>query len=157
MVILKPRAYPESLFQTWRTFLFAENVETLDIYKTRIRQCAVFLGYGETTATRIGHLCYYGPKTNYRCCKRVMTKGKCDKQFGGEPSSITFRSVKDDQSNSSSHSPHNADSYRQVTFYRYGELDQKIDKLSNMMSKVATHNTSSPSNKPYKLYIYQRR
>ena len=44
--------------------------------------------------------------------------------------------------------------FRQVTIDRHEELDQKIDKLYDMMSKAAISIPSSPSKRTYKPYIY---
>ena len=35
------------MFHVWRSFHYDENVETSDVYVTRIRQVARLLGYGE--------------------------------------------------------------------------------------------------------------
>ena len=60
--------------------------------------------------------------------------------------------VKDCRSNGRHHSHHNPHNHRQVTVDRYGELDQKIDKLSDMTSKMATSSAISPS----KIHTYIR-
>ena len=36
----------EQLFHAWRSFHYDENVETPDVYVTRVRQVARLLGYG---------------------------------------------------------------------------------------------------------------
>ena len=56
-----------------------------------------------------------------------MTKENLDKQLTGQASATPFMTVKDGQSKSRSHSPHNNYNQRQVTFDRHGELDQKIE------------------------------
>ena len=89
--------------------------------------------------------------------RRVMTNKKLDGQVTGQASATPFMTLEDGKSNSRPHSSHHPYSHGQITFDRYGELYQKIDELSDMISKMATSNTSSQSNKPYKPYIYQRR
>ena len=86
--------------------------------------------------------------------KREMTKERLDRQLTGKVSATPFMKLKNGKSNSRPHSPHNLCKHRQVTFDKHGSIDQKTDKLSDMMSKMATSTACSPSNKPY---IYQGR
>ena len=82
--------------------------------------------------------------------KRVMNKEKTDGQMIGQASAPPFMTIKGSQTNTRCYSPHNHHSqhnHRQVTFHR-NKLNQKIDKLSHMMSKMATSILSSPSSKP---------
>ena len=59
-----------------------------------------------------------------------------------------FITVKDGQTHCRSHSPNNC---RQLKFHRYNKLDQKGNKLSDIMSEKAMCNPSNASDKPYTL------
>ena len=99
----------EQLFQAWRFFSFDENTETIDTYVIRIRQVATLSGYGEpqilevVTNTLPTKLCWIlFPIDDLRqaveTAKRILTKGKIDRQLSGQSSSTPFISIKDNHS-----------------------------------------------------------
>ena len=57
--------------------------------------------------------------------KRILTKEKIDSQFAGQSSLTPFMNTKDGYN-----------SRKVVTFYTQDRLDNKIDKLTSMMSKM---------------------
>ena len=74
--------------------------------------------------------------------KRILTKVKIDRQLVGQASLTPFMNIRDGY-----------DSKKVVTFDMQDRLDDKIDKLTSMMSKLTAQ--SSNQNKPFKLKIYQ--
>ena len=72
--------------------------------------------------------------------KRILTKEKIDKQLAGQTSSTSFMSVRDGLN-------------KRVTFDATGDLEQKIDKLTEMMGKLVTEDEGQP--KPFKPQVYQ--
>ena len=143
----------EPLFHAWRSFTFDENIETLDFYVIQIRQVATLLGYGEpqilevfknTLLTKLYWILF--PIEDLRqavdTAKRILTKEKVDKQLTGQTSASPFMSVRDGTE-------------RRVSFNTRDELGDKIDKLTVVMSKLATKD--SYERKPFKLQIYKSR
>ena len=84
---------------------FDENTETIGAYITHIRQVATLLGYGESqildalkyTPHKIilGIISHRESKKVVETVKRILTKGKIDRQLAGQFSSTPFMSVKD--------------------------------------------------------------
>ena len=72
--------------------------------------------------------------------KRIITKEKTDRQLAGQPSSTPFMSIKDSYN-------------KKVTFERWDGLEDKIDRLTIMMGKLATRDNGI--NKQFKPQIYQ--
>ena len=85
----------EQLFHAWTSFHYNENVETPDVYVTRIRQVARLLGYGEpqvlevfknTVPNRLYWVLF--PINNFceavETAKRFLTKEKIDRQMTGQ-------------------------------------------------------------------------
>ena len=85
----------EQLFHVWRLFHYDENIETPDLYVTRIRQVARLLGYGEpqvlevfknTVPNRLYWVLF--PIDNLceavETAKRFFTKEKIDRQMMGQ-------------------------------------------------------------------------
>ena len=143
----------EQLFYVWRSFTFDENTETIDSYVIQIRQVAKLLGYGEpqtlevfknTLPTKLHWILF--PIEDLRqavdIAKRKLTKEKLYKQLTGQTSTSPFLSVRDRTE-------------RRVSFNTKGELRDKIDKLTVMMSKLAAKD--SHERKPSKLQIYKGR
>ena len=141
----------KQLFHAWRSFTFDENTETIDSYVIRIRQVATLLGYGEsqilevfknTLPTKLYWILF--PIEDLRqavdTAKRILTKEKLDKQLTGQTS--PFMSVRDGTD-------------RRVSFNTREELDNKIDKLTMKMSKLATKDSNE--RKPFKPQIYKSR
>ena len=58
--------------------------------------------------------------------KRILTKEKIDRQLAGQSSSTQFMSMKDSYNN------------KKVTFDTQDGLEDKIDRLTVMMDKLAT-------------------
>ena len=123
----------EQLFYAWWSFHFGENTETQDAYVTCIRQVATLLGYGEpqnvevfknTLPTKLYWVLF--PIDNLRLvvetAKRILTKEKIDRQLAGQSSSTQFMSMKDSYNN------------KKVTFDTQDGLQEKIDRLTVMMS-----------------------
>ena len=120
---------------TWRTFNFDKNVETLDSYVTCIRQVTTLLGYGEpcifevfknTLPTKLYWVLF--PIDDLRqaveTAKRILTKEKIDRQLAGQSSNTPFMNIKDNYNN------------KKVTFNMQDELEDKIDRLTVMMSQL---------------------
>ena len=121
----------EQLFHAWKSFTFDENTETIDCYMTHIRQGATLLGYGEsqilevfenTLPTKLYWVLF--PIENLRQAvdkaKRMLTKGKLDKQLTGQTLTSPYMSGKDGTE-------------RRVSFNNRDDLGDKIDKLTVMM------------------------
>ena len=98
----------EQLFHVWRSFHYDENVETPDVYVTRIRQVVILLGYGEpqvlevfknTVPNRLYWVLF--PIDNLHkaveTTKRFLTKEKIDRQMTGQ-SSTPFMKFSDKKS-----------------------------------------------------------
>ena len=141
----------EQLFHAWRSFHFDENTETIDVYVHCIRQVANFLCYQElqvlevfknTLPTKLHWVLF--PIDDLRVAvettQRMLTKEKIDKQLARQTSSTPFRSVRDSQS-------------KRVTFSVVDDSEQKIDRLTVMMGKLATEDERHP--KPFKPQMYQ--
>ena len=139
----------EQLFHAWTSFHFDENTETIDAYVTCIRQVATLLGYGvpqnlevfkNTLPTKLYWVLF--PIKDLRqvveTAKGILTKEKVDKQLGGQSSSTPFMSCN-----------------KKVTFYTWDRLEDKIDKLTVMMGKLAARDNGT--NTQFKPQIYQSR
>ena len=72
--------------------------------------------------------------------KRILTKEKVDRQLAGQSSSTTFMSTKDSYNN------------KNVTFDTKDRLEDKIDRLTVMVSKLAAKDDGT--NKQFKPQIY---
>ena len=141
----------KQLFQAWRSSHFDENTKTVDAYVKHIRNVTMLLGYGEpqileifknTLPTKLYWVLF--PMENLRQAveksKRILAREKIDRQLAGQFSSTPFMSVKDSYN-------------KRVAFDRPDVLDDKIDKLTAMMGKLAARD--SEVNKPFKPQIYQ--
>ena len=141
----------EQLFFAWRPSHFDKNTETIDAYVNCIRQVATLLGYQEpqvlevfknTLPTKLYWVLF--PIADLRSAvetaKRILTKEKIDKQLVGQTSSTPFMSVRDDQN-------------KKVKFNTVDGLEQKVDKLTVMMSKLVTEDEGC--SKPFKPQVYQ--
>ena len=73
--------------------------------------------------------------------KRILTKEKIDRQLAGQSSSTPFMSIKDSYNN------------KKVTFDTQDGLEDKIDRLTVMMSKLAANQEGT--NKQFKPKIFQ--
>ena len=125
----------ERLFHAWRSFHFDKSTKTIDAYVMHIRQVTALLGYGEpqisevfknTLPTRLYWILF--PKENLwqlvETVKRILTKEKIDRQLAGQSSSNPFMSARDSYNKS-------------VAFNTQEGLEDKIDKLTAMMYKLA--------------------
>ena len=125
----------EQLFHAWQSFHFDKNTETLDSYVTHIRQVPTLLGYGEpqileilknTLPTKLYWVLF--PIEDLiqavETAKRILTKEKIDRQvrLAGQSSSTPFLSIKDSYDN------------KKVTFETQDDLEDRIDRLTVMMS-----------------------
>ena len=72
--------------------------------------------------------------------KRILNKEKIDKQLVWQTSSTPFMSVRDSQ-------------HKKVTFNTVDDLEQKVDRLTVMMSKLVTEGEGC--SKPFKPQVYQ--
>ena len=142
----------EQLFHAWRSFHFSENTKTLDHYVTYIRQVAILLGYGEphilevfkkTLPTRLYWALFpiEGLRQAVETAKRILTKEKIDRQLAGQLSSTPFMSIKDGYIS------------KKVTFHTQDGLEEKIDRLMTMMSKLTAQDDEQ--NKQFKPEIFQ--
>ena len=93
------------MFHVWRSFHYDENVETPDVYVTRIRQVARLFGYGglqvfEVFKNTVPNRLYWVlfPIDNLHeeveIAKRFLTKEKIDRQMTGQ-SSTPFMKLSD--------------------------------------------------------------
>ena len=141
----------EQLFHAWRSFHFDENTETIDAYVNCIRQVATLLGYQElqvlevfknTLLTKLYWVLFpiAGLRSAAETAKKILTKEKIDKQLVGQTSSTPFMSVRNDQN-------------KKVTFNTVDNLEQKVDTLTVMMSKLVTEDEGH--SKPFKPQVYQ--
>ena len=141
----------EQLFHTWRSFHFDENTETIAAYVNHIRQVATLLGYQEpqvlevfknTLLTKLYWVLF--PIADLRSAvetaKRILTREKIDRQLVGQTSSTPFMSIRDSQN-------------KKVTFNTVDDLEQKVDRLRVMMSKLVTEDTGR--SKLFKPQVYQ--
>ena len=125
----------EQLFHAWWSFHFDENTETLDLYVTHIQQVTTLLGYGEpqilevfkNTLPTILYWILFPIEDLWQVvetAKRILTKEKVDRQLAGQSSSTPFMSIKGSYNN------------KKVTFDMKDGLEDKIDRLTVMMSKI---------------------
>ena len=146
----------EQLFHAWRSFHFDENTETLDSYVTCIRQVVTLLGYQEpqvfevfmnTLPTRLYWVLF--PIEDLRqaveTAKRILTKEKMDWQLAGQTSSTPFMSIKDGYVS------------KKVAFDVQDGLEEKIDKLMSMMSKLTAQDDEQIKQFKPKTYQSMRR
>ena len=133
-------------------FHFAENTETLDSYVTCIRQVATLLGYGKPQVLEVFKNTF--PRRLYwvlfpiedlrqevQTAKRILTKEKIDRQLAGQSSSTPFMNIKDRYIS------------KKVTFDTQDSLEEKIDRLTSMISKLTAQDDNQ--NKQFKSMIYQ--
>ena len=144
----------EQLFHAWRSFTFDENTETIDSYVIRIRQVTTtLLGYGESQILEVFKntlltklywtlLTIEDLRQAVDTAKRILTKGKLDKQLTGQTPTSPFMSVR-----------HRRD--RRVSFNTREELGDKIDKLTVVMNRLVAKD--SQERKPFKPQIYKSR
>ena len=143
----------EQLFHAWRSFTFHKNTETIDSYVIRIRQVANLLGYGElqilevfknTLPTKLYWILF--PIEDLRqavdTAKRILTKEKLNKQLTGQTSTSPFMSIREGTD-------------KRVSFDTRDKLEDKIDKLMVVMSKLAV--TDNHQRRPFKPQIYKSR
>ena len=143
----------KQLFNTWRSFTFDENTETIDSYVIRIRKVGTLLGYGEpqilevfknTLPIKLYWILF--PIEDLRqavdMTKRILAKEKLDKQLTGQTSISPFMSVRDRTD-------------KRVSFNTKDELGDKIDKLTLVMSKLTVR--GNHERKPFKPQIYKSR
>ena len=74
--------------------------------------------------------------------KRILTKEKLDKQLTGQTSTNPFMSIREGAK-------------RRVSFDTRDELEDKIDKLTVMLGRLAAKDNNEK--RPFKLQIYQSR
>ena len=72
--------------------------------------------------------------------KRILTKGKIDRQLAGQNSSTPFMNVKDNYN-------------KRVSFNTQGRLEDKIDELAAVMSKLVARD--SRVSRPFKPQVFQ--
>ena len=127
------------------------KTETIDIYINCIRQVATLLGYQEPQVLEVFKITHptklywvLFPIADLRLAvetaKRILTKEKIDKQLAGQTFSTPFMSLRDGLS-------------KRVTFNAADDLEQKIDRLTVMMSKLVTEDKGQC--KPFKPQVYQ--
>ena len=126
----------EQLFHAWRSFHFNENAETIDTYVNYIRQVATLLGYQEpqilevfenTLPTKLYWVLFsiMDLRQAVETTKSVLTKEKIDRQLVGQISSTPFMNIRDSLN-------------KRVMFNTTDSIEQKLDKLTAMMSKLVT-------------------
>ena len=128
-------------------FHFDENAETIDAYVNCIRQVTTLLGYQQpqtlevfknTLPTKLYWVLF--PIMDLRqaveMAKGILTKERIDRLLAGQTSLTPFMSVRDGLND-------------MVTFNMTDAIEQKIDKLMVMMSKLVTEDEGqSKSFKP---------
>ena len=143
----------EWLFHAWRSFHYDENMETLDTYVTQIRQVAALLAYGKPQIlgvfkNTLPNRLYWAlfPIDNLQLvvdmAKRILTKEKIDRQLACQSSLTPFMKVRDGYNN-----------IKAVTLDTQGRLDDKIVKLTSMMSKLTAQ--GNKQDKQFKPKVYQ--
>ena len=123
----------------------------LDAYITCTRQVATIVGYGEpqilevfknTLPTKLYLVLF--PINDLRQVvetpKRILTKENIDRKLAGQSSSTPFMSIKDSHNN------------KRVTFNTQDGLDDKIDRLTVLMSELVTKDDGAY--KQFKPQIY---
>ena len=149
--IFQDRQTTEQLIHAWRLFHFNENAETIYAYVHHIRQVANLLGYQdpqilEVFKNTLPSKKYWVlfPIEDLRAvvdtAKRMLTKGKIDKQLAGQSSSTPFMSIREGQG-------------KKVSFNMQDDLEQNIDELTVMMDKLVTRDDRH--SKPFSPQIYQ--
>ena len=146
----------EQLCHASRSFHFNENTETLDSCAVHIRQVATLLGYGEpqsleifknTLPTRLYWVLF--PIEDFRqaveTVKRILTKEKMDRQLASQSLSTPFMTIKDSYNN------------KRVTFDIQDGLEEKIDRLTVMMSKLTARDEETKKQFKPKIYQSKRR
>ena len=119
---------------------------------THIRQVATLLGYGEpqilevfknTPPTKLYWVLFSieDLRQAVETTKRILTKEKIDRQLAGQSSSTPFMNIKDRYNN------------KKVTFNTQDRLENKIDRLTVLMSKLPANEEGT--NKQFKPKIYQ--
>ena len=137
----------------WRSCHFDKNTETLNNYVTCIRQVATILGYGESQVlegfknmppVRLYWVLFpiEDLRLTVETAKRILTKEKIDRQLVGQSSLTPFLNIRD-----------RYNSKKVVMFDMQDRLDDKIDKLTFMMSKLTSQDNNQ--NKQLKAKIYQ--
>ena len=145
----------EQLFHAWRLFHYDENVETPDLFVTRIRQLARLLGYGEpqvlevfknTVPNRLYWVLF--PIDNLHAAveteKRVLTKEKIDRQMTGQ-SSTPFMKLSDKKRKTVSFDT------RDVSERNSENMEWMTTLIDKMYMKL------DQKEAPYKPQIYQKR
>ena len=143
----------EQLFHAWKSFTFDENTETIDSYVIRINQVAPILGYGkpqilEVFKNTLPTKLYWIPfpiddlRQAVDTAKRILTKEKLDKQLTGQTSTSPSMSIREGTD-------------KRVSFNTRGELGDKIDKLTMVMSKLAAKDNHE--RRPFRPQIYKSR
>ena len=154
---------PKQLSHAWRTFKFDENTDTIDSYVLRMSQVVTMLNYGEmqilenfkntlpyrlySTLINVNNL-----RDAIDLAKRVLTKGKLDRQLTGQ-SSIPFMKA----SSNDNHLPQNHHK-KGVTFDAMETLERNSDckdRLTLLVSEMKMAMDRKQS--PYKPKIYQSR
>ena len=77
-----------------------------------------------------------------KTAKRILTKEKVDRQLKGQSTSTPFMNIRDGYNSRES-----------ITYDTQDRLDDKIDKLTSMMSKLTAQGNNQ--NKQFKPKIYQ--
>ena len=126
----------------WRSFHFDENTETLDAYVMHIRHVAALLGFGKPQVLEVFkntlQLTLYWVlftiedlRLTIKTAKRILTKEKIDRQLVGKSSSTPFMNIRDGYN-----------SKEVVTFDTQDRLDDKLDKIRSMMSKLTAQGSN---------------
>ena len=143
----------EQLFHALKSFNFDENIETTDAYVTWIRQVATLLGYGEPQIlevfknklpTKLYWILFSieDLRQAVETVKRILALEKLDKQLTGQTSTSPFMSIRKGTN-------------RKVSFDTRDELENKIDKLTVMLGRLAAKDNNEK--KSFKPQIYQSR
>ena len=132
-----------SFWWKYRNIKFIHNVHKTGSYTFRLWTTTKSRSIQNTLSTKLYWLLF--PIENLRwaveTAKRILTKEKTDRQLAGQSSSTPFMSIKDSYNN------------KKVTFDTQKGIEDKIDRLTVMIIKLAANDEGT--NKQFKSQIYQ--
>ena len=140
----------------WRSFQYDENSDTIDSYRSKIKQVVVLLNYGEPQILELFKntlpsklYCILFPINNLRDAldtrKRVLTKEKLDKQLSGQAvASNPFMKIGDISCPG-----------KKVSFNIEDLIGKQLENLTSMVYNMSIQ--KEKGKKPFKPQVYPRR
>ena len=146
----------EQLFHIWRSFHYDENAETIDSYVSRIKQVTALLNCGEpqilelfknTLPRKLYWILFSinNLRDGVDATKRVLMKGKIDKQLSGQSGTTTPLMKVGDVSHSS----------KKVSFDAKYLIREQLENLTSMVYNMSIQ--KEENNRPFKPQIYPER